>query len=401
MGIKVLRLTIIFVLTIHFFVLQASDTISNAFKNGAVLGNLTLFSYNIDNKNRENAYATALGGFLKYTTDNTNPLFASVRFHQSSPIGPDKNREQTQLFDNDDDASSLTALSEAFIAYRNKDRVLKAGNLMLNTPMMNNDTTRIVPWSYQGLSFTSERLADTKLQFNYITQIRENTSSEYKKESASGSFDNGISMLGVTYEGIEEFSLQSYYYYAPELYSTFIGQIDHKHLVGDEYLFCSGIQYFKSGNGGEYNNRTSRNGGDDIDLLALKFGVDANKWNLTLHYSQNFGLSGIVKGYGGLAKVFTTSMVANGRGNFKPETWLLKSRFDIDPFQYGQTEFALWLTHTRVKDSRGDDFNAYYSHIRHYFNADTSFYLRFEAIDYQNEHKNDVNYLRLIASYNF
>ncbi|MFC2074520.1 OprD family outer membrane porin [Campylobacterota bacterium] len=395
------RLLMFFLLALFFLSVQADNSLSNAFKHGKVLGELTFFSYNIDKKNEENTYATALGGFLKYTTDNSKPLFVSARFHHSSPVGPDKNREQTQLFDNDHDASSLTTLSESYLAYHHKDRIIKVGNMMLDTPMMNDDRTRIVPWSYRGLAFTSESLLATKLQVNYITRIRSNTSNQYKKESGSGKLDKGIAMLGLTYEAIENFSFQSYYYHVPELYSTFVGQIDYKHVMNENYLICMGVQYYKSGNGGMYNDRTSRNGGDDINLIALKAGIDANKVEVNLYYSQNFGISGIVKGYGGLSKVYTTSMVANGRGNFKPETWMLKSRYDFDPFEYGQSEFAIWLTHTRVHDPRGNDFNAYYSHLRHYFNSDTSVYLRFEAIDYLNEHKNDVNYLRLIASYDF
>jgi len=380
---------------------ENSKTLANAFTNGSVLGNLTLFAYDIDTKNEEDAYANALGGFLKYTTDETNPFFGSVRFHQSSSLGSNQNKEKTQLFNNDKNASNLTAMSEAFLAYKYKGRLFKLGNMMLNTPMMNDDTTRIVPWSYQGASFTSEHLADTKIQMYYITQIRENTSDAYKKESASGKFNDGISMLGLTYEGINEMSFQAYYYHAPELYNTLITQIDYRQVLDEDYLFCYGIQYFKSSDGGKYNNTLSRNGGDDIDLIALKAGIDGPKYNFTLHYSQNFGLSGIVKGYGGLAKVYTTSMVANGRGNFKPETWMLKTRFDVDPLDYGQSELAVWLTNTRVHDNRGDDFDAFYSHIRHYFNTDTSLYLRFEAIDYHNTSRNDVNYLRLIASFNF
>jgi len=395
------RTVLLFFLCLYSVSTHAQDTISEAFTNGTVLGNLTLFSYNIDRKNLENAYATSLGGFLKYTTDQKNKLFGSVRFHQSSPIGSNKNKEQTQLFNNENNGSSLTALSEAFIAYKNNNHILKAGNMMLNTPMMNDDTTRIVPWSYRGFSFTSEQFTDTRIQLNYITQIRSHTSDEYDKHSASGEFEDGISMLGLIYEGIEKLSLQSYYYHAPDLYSTFIAQVDYQDVRDSDYLFCAGAQYFNSGEGGKYNHRTSRNGGDDINLIALKAGIDGPQYNFTLNYSRNFGISGIVKGYGGLSKVFTTSMVANGRGNYKPETWMLKSRFDIDPFEYGQSEFAIWLTSTRVHDSRGDDFNAYYTHLRHYFNADTSVYIRFEAIDYLNEYKEDVNYLRLIASYDF
>lgn len=396
-----MRYLLIFCFFLQSLFAEDSNLISNAFTKGSILGNLTLFSYNIDTKNEENAYATALGGFLKYSTDESNPLFASARFHQSSSLGPNQNKEKTQLFNNDKNATNLTALSEAFFAYRYKSRVFKVGNMMLNTPMMNDDTTRIVPWSYQGATFTSERLADTKIQMYHITQIRENTSDEYKKESASGKFENGISMLGLTYEGIDEISLQSYYYHAPELYNTFIAQIDYRHVASEDFLFCYGVQYFQSSDGGKYNDSLSRNGGDDINLLAFKAGIDGPKYNVTLNYSQNFGLSGIVKGYGGLAKVYTTSMVANGRGNFKPETWMLKTRFDVDPFEYGQSEFAVWLTNTRVHDSRGEDFDAFYSHIRHYFNTDTSLFLRFEAIDYHDTVKNDVNYLRLIAAFNF
>lgn len=392
--------TLTFLLLTGIHGVQAGDTISNAFTQGKVQGNATLFFYNIDRKEEENSYATALGGFLKYTTDDTKPLSASVRFYQSSPVGPNKNPQDTALFNNDKEASGLTAVAESFAAYRHKAFLLKAGNMMLSTPMMNDDTTRIVPWSYQGSALISETLADTTVQLNYITQIRSNTSADYTKQSASGQFEKGISVLAFTYEGLKDISLQTYYYHAPELYSTFIGQIDYQQVQGDEYLFCAGLQYFKSGKGGIYNERTSSDGGDDIDLLALKFGVDGENWNITLNYSQNFGLSGIVKGYGGLARVYTTSMIANGRGNYKPETWMLHSRFDIDPLPYGQSEFALWLTNTRVHDPRGNDFNAYYTHLRHYFDGDTSVYLRFEAIDYLNG-KDDVNYLRLIASYDF
>jgi len=388
---------IVYLLLLNSLHADTNNTISNAFSRGSVQGNLTLFAYNIDKQNTENAYATSLGGYLKYTTDDALPLFASARFYQSTPVGPDKNREQSKLFQ--EDGSSLTALAESYVAYKYKKRVLKAGNFMLKTPMMNDDTTRIVPWSYQGLAFTSEAIADTKIQINYITQIREHTSTEYEKRSASGEFNKGITMLGLTYEGIDELAIESYYYHAPELYSTFITQVDYKHVTQEDYLFCFGIQYFNSGKGGKYNDREDRNGGDDINLLAMKTGIDGPFYNLTLNYSQNFGLSGIVQGYGGLAKVYTTSMVANGRGNYKPETWMLKSRIDVNSLSDIEGEFAVWLTNTRVKDSRGADFDAFYTHYREYFSPNLSLYIRFEVIDYKE--KNDVNYLRIITSYNF
>lgn len=396
-----MKFFLLFTFLVLYLHAQKESALSQAFTNANILGNITLFSYNIDTKNTENSYATALGGFLKCTTDQKNPFFASIAFYQSSSVGPNQNKARTALFNNDQNASNLTVLGESFLSYKTKENLFKVGNMRLYTPMMNDDTTRIVPWSYQGAAFTSELFSQTKVQLYHISQIRNHTSGNYKKESASGKFDKGINMFGLTNESFTGFSLQGYYYHAPDLYSTAIAQIDYNHVESEDFLFCLGLQYFKSGKGGKYNDRENLNGGDNIKLLALKAGIDGPQYSITLNYSQNFGISGIVKGYGGLSKVYTTSMVANGRGNYKPETWMLKSRFDVDPFNYGQSEFAIWLTNTRVHDNRGNNFDAFYSHIRHYFNAGTSLYLRFEAIDYHNSPTNDVNYLRLIASYDF
>ena len=142
-----MRLIVLYSLFFNLLLAQKLTTLDSAFTNGSVLGNITLLSYNIDRKNEENAYASALGGFVKYTTDTQQPLFTSIRFHQSSSLGPHQNKLATQLFNKDKNDSNLTAVSESFVAYRYKDNMLKIGKMMLNTPMMNDDTTRIVPCS--------------------------------------------------------------------------------------------------------------------------------------------------------------------------------------------------------------------------------------------------------------
>ncbi len=381
--------------------LMAELGIVEAVTEGAVHGQIKLFSYDIDKASDEDAYANAVGGYLMYSTntvDTNKSIFASIRFHTSQPVGYGQNREKTSLFK--DNGEALTANSEAYIGWRGPGRVLRIGNLMLNTPMMNDDTTRIVPWSYQGIAYTGEAIPHTKFQLYNIIRIRSNTSDAYTKESASGEIGSGILMFGAQYNGIEGLDLQSYYYHAPDLYSTFTAQADYKFIIDKDNMICTSIQYFNSGNGGRYAQTENKNGGDDIDLIALKVGFHAEEWEVSLNYSQNFGISGIVKGYGGLAKVFTTSMIANGRGNYKPETWMLKTIYDLPISDWGQSEVALTLTHTRTHDSRGDDFDAYYMHWKQRFNVDTSLFIRFENIDYKNE-KSDTKYLRVIASYDF
>ncbi len=378
--------------------LMSDYSMAKVFEEGAVHGQLKLFSYNIEKTSDEDAYANAVGGYLKYSTDIRQPFYALVRFHTSLPMGYGENREDTALFN--DNGNALTVNSEAYIGWRTPTRVFKVGNLMLNTPMMNDDTTRIVPWSYQGVAITGETIENTKVQINYIRKIRSYTSDKYTKESASGEIGSGITMLGVVYDGFEHFDLQSYYYYAPDLYSTFIAQVDYKRIFDKDNMFCASIQYFKSGNGGKFAETENKSGGDDIDLLAMKIGFDAEDWEVSLNYSQNFGISGINKGYGGLSKVFTSSMIANGRGNYSPQTWMIKTAYEFPVGALGQSDVAVTYTKTRVKDSRGDNFDAYYMHWKHRFNVDTSLFVRFENMDYKGD-KSNANYLRIIAAYDF
>ncbi|RLA64851.1 MAG: porin [Epsilonproteobacteria bacterium] len=376
----------------------AESSIVEAFENASLHSQIKFFSYTIEKETGEDAYANAIGGYLKYSTDTKQILYATIQFHTSQAIGYNHNPEDTALFK--DNGEALTANSEAYIGWNGTDRVLKVGNLMLDTPMINDDRTRIVPWSYQGMAYTGKAFPDTKVQLYHISQIRSYTSDTYTKESASGQIGSGITMLGLHYYGLNNIALKSFYYYAPDLYSTFIVQANYKLIFNNEDLFCLNMQYFNSGNAGKYADTENKNGGDDIDLLAVKIGYDAEDWRTSLSYSQNFGISGIVKGYGGLSKVFTTSMIANGRGNYKPETWMLKTEYDFPYGKWGQSEMAFTYTNTRTKDSRGDDFDAYYLHWRHQFKIDASLYVRYENLEYKND-KSDANYLRIIASYRF
>ena len=376
--------------------LSAEATLQKAFADGNINAEMQLFYYNIDKKNDSNIYATSAGGYLKYTTNTKNLFFGSVRFHTSNPTFDSQEREKTALFKKD--GSALTAISESYLAYKTDTRILKVGNFMLNTPMMNDDTTRIVPWSYRGFAYTGESIKDLKVQLYYINAIRPNTSDKYKKQSASGEFDN-ITMFSLHYNGINGLKTEFYYYYAPELYSTFVAQGDYDIALDANTLICFGVQYFKSGDGGKYAKTDDKNGGDDINLLSLRSSIDAKDYSLSLNYSQNFGLSGVIGGYGGAAKVYTTSMIANGRGNYKPETWMLKASHDLNLGDF-HSEVALTLTNTQTKDKRGDDFNAYYLHFKHFFSKEASIYLRYESLKFTSS-KKDANYFRAIATYKF
>ena len=387
------RYTIIAILCPHILL---SNSFTEAIKNGRVEAEGKAFAYDIDKPTPNDAYATAIGGYIKYSSDTNRSIYGAVRFHTSLPVGANTNPQKTALFDSDGDG--LIANSEAYLGWSDRDHLLKIGNLMLNTPMMNNDTTRIVPWSYQGISYTGMTMTNIEMELAHIIKIRSHTSSQYTKESASGDIGSGVTMLGIHHNSLSNLALHGYYYYAPDLYSTLFLQADYRYKLDSEHILCASMQYVHSGDGGEFADSTNKNGGDDIDLVALRVGYNTDSLNISLNYSQNFGISGITKGYGGLAKVHTTSMIANGRANYKPETWMIKTLYELPATSWGISELGFNYTRTRVHDTRGSQYNAHYLHFKQKFTDKISLFLRYESFDYLDE-REDEKYLRLIFAY--
>jgi len=363
----------------------------------SIEGNFKVYNYNIIKKD-ETLNTTAVGGFLKYHSDIRYNSYFVFRLDNASPLYRGTSAKKMGFYKENSD-NSLTALSEAYLAYSRNGRNLKVGDIMLNTPMMNSDKSRIVSWSYQGVAYSAHLSDSMSMQLNYINKIRSHTSNEYLNKSASGTFNQGITMFALSYEGLDQLSVDSYYYYAPELYNTYVGDASYTHAVNEHYLYYMGAEYFNSHAGGKYSTRYSSNGGNDINLVSLKVGAEHDDWSMGFRYSQNFGESGVVYGYGGLAKVCSSSMVATGKGMYKPEFILFKATYNFEQNRYGSSELACHVGYCDFKEKKGRDFHSLYLHLKQRFDVNTNLFLRYERKDYYVGHDDD--HVRAIASYDF
>ncbi|MCW9026939.1 MAG: OprD family porin [Thiovulaceae bacterium] len=291
----------------------------------------------------------------------------------------------TSLFNYDKNADALTVISESFMAYKTKDTILKVGNFLLNTPLMNKSSARIVPWSYQGASFVIKNIFKSSIQLSYVNKIRKYNSDKYIKQSLSGKIDDGVAMIGFKHHPIEPLDVHLYYYYAPSLYDSSFFQIDYKdNFINNELLFCLGFQNMKT-----YDNY-------DSDLTGLRTGIFTDNLDITLNYTKNSGVDK-ANGYGGLSKVYTASMISNGRGNNKAEALMLKANIEIEFIKKQSSEFSIWLADI---DSKSSKYKSYYTHFRHNTNNFTTIYLRYEYQDFEDDSK-DTHYLRFITTYLF
>ncbi|MCJ7765366.1 MAG: OprD family porin [Thiovulaceae bacterium] len=367
-------------------------------------GDVQLFTYDINLPGSEyDAYATALGGRLGYKTLLYYLFGIELEYAGSNAIGYTENPELLLLFNDDKPSVYLNTLSQGNLYYQDQTTYFRLGAQTFNTPLLNEDPTRIVPWSATGASIVYSGIDKLTMTAAAIYTIRANTSSVYRKESASGPIEKGLYFIGGSYDFTNEHWAQAYYYLAPDLYNSLYLQYEYRRTVTENTLFCAGVQYIRTyTNGGSDSlaNTTSPLGGDDVNLAAFKVSVNYNDLDVQLSYSKNWGQSGISSGYGGLSKVYTSSMVANGRKNNRPETWSLKSAYDIfNSPKYGTTEAAIWLTKTDYADIPTGDFFSVYAHLLHHFGVNTSAYLRYEKINYDGQ--NDANFIRLILKQQF
>lgn len=367
-------------------------------------GDIQLYTYAIGDEDpaSEGAYATALGGTIGYRYRWNNNVGVNLDYSGSHALGPALHPERLHLFNNDIPSIHLNTIARANIFYSDQVTTARFGYQTLDTPLLNVDSTRIVPWSTE--SFTLSHIHENKVRayLSFINRIRANTSHVYQKESASGAIDSGLYIAALTYQPDNFHALETYFYLAPDLYNAFYTQYQNNHPLTDTLYLGFGIQYIKTFANGDSKNADIQgvNGGQDADVIATQLSLDYGDFESSLAYSQNFGQSGINKGYGGLTKLYTTSMVSNGRKNYKPEAWMLKTAYQFSFNNYGSSDLAFWLLDTKHKDPLGNDFTSYYTHLRHFLNVDTSLFIRYEYVDYQKS-LTDVDYFRIIMKYTF
>ena len=367
-------------------------------------GNAQLYYYGIETPDASaDAYATSLGGRLGYKSHLYYRFGIEAEYAGSNAVGNTKNYEKLYLFNNDKPSRHLNVLSQGNVYYQNPTTYFRLGAQTVNTPLFNEDPTRIVPWSAAGATMTYNRVDQLTVTLAAFDTIRSNTSAVYRKESASGPIDHGLYFLGGSYYLSNEHWLLGYYYLAPNLYDSLYLQYEYRRTLGSDFLFCLGVQYIRTfTDGGDHSKAVTDNavGGDDVDLAAFKLSTDYHDLQLQLAYSENSGESGINNGYGGLSKVYTSSMIANSRKNKRPETWSLKTAYDIwSSPHWGTTEAAVWLTKTDYRDLAEGDFFSTYVHLRQTFAVNSTAFLRWERVEYKGSA--DATFLRLILKQSF
>lgn len=373
----------------------------NSFKallsGGKTEGSLYALYYDRQAKRPGDEYTAAvIGGSLAYTTPREQPVYLSARLQSSNLTGARTNPERSRLIGMD--RKSVDALSEAYLGLRDGDHQLRIGRQSLDTPLLNGDRTRVVPYTYNGVHYQWNGSDKSRAVLGKVNRIKAFDSRNFDTVSDSGELDDGIWYLGLEDRRLSGLSYVLYYYQASLLYDALFLEIDDSYDLDSVQIF-SGIQYIKTWKDGEGKNidPAREEGGDDVTLAALRLGFKAGTYGLIIAHSQNSGQDGLGRAYGGLAELFTTTMITDGIHRGSPKTTSVRLKYDWSPLTstrliYNITDYGV-DAHDKVQNSATNDYRSFYADLKYEAADDVMVYFQYEQLD-KEEAKTDLNEFR-------
>lgn len=205
---------------------------------------------------------------------------------------------ERQLFDLEDpnNKHDLDRLEELFIKYRYKDSYLKLGKMLLNTPLVNPQDSRMKPSAFQGIWLDWNEGHKFEVNGGFFNKVSPRSTTEWMSISESiGLYEhllnsetehpeiltNGLAILGGHYLPTEKTSFHSWQYYIDQLSFVSFNQIEYNEKrikLGLQYLFQNSLgenEYLKEDH--------------QVQILSGQLKWINNKWQLS--YNQTISLT--------------------------------------------------------------------------------------------------------------
>lgn len=303
----------------------AAESLSEAFKEGKVSGQLRAFYINRDytfadstatvttNKSNDRD-GLALGGKMGFETAAVHGISAGAMFYSTNKIDHEalvtKHNDKT-LFNKDD--QGYTFLGQAYLNLKAGNTNVKVGRQELNTPLAGGDDARMIPNVFEAAILTNTDIKDTTLVAGHVSQISYGTfanayvgtanaelalASGYGAQTTTyknGQFqsmgkgalgdsakNSGVSVVAAIYKGLPNTTLQVWDYYAHDILNAIYAQADvsWKCLFNPDVKMTGSVQYI----------RESDMGGKDLvvggQYYAAQLSAKAGNLTLTGAYSQ-------------------------------------------------------------------------------------------------------------------
>ena len=203
MNKKIIGSLILMIMSINIY----ADTLSDAFSNAQYDGNVRLGyqSHEVDN---DTDTEFALGLELHFETAPYYGVQAGATLFTSNGNG-EEGFEGVPFFDENNENYAI--LGEAYLKGTFSHTTLILGRQSFDTPFADSDDIGMVPNTFEAMTFVNTDLKDTTIFFSQV-QRWSGVDSEAPSTFTDINGNDGMQILGVTYEGVDKMSLDGWFY---------------------------------------------------------------------------------------------------------------------------------------------------------------------------------------------
>lgn len=396
---KIMKLSLITAITVFSSSSQlfAADSISEAFSNGKLKGELKsyYFAQDFDGANKNDSSIWANGGSLNFVTDSYNGLVLGATLQTSQVTSLDDEDGKT--------AGSMDAqgsvLSESYLQYTYNNTTFKGGRQFVKTPLLAGSGSRLIKESFEAYLLVNSDIPDTTLVAGLITKYQTRTDKSSYSDNSFVNFDSngtgepgdfykigndGVRTIYLKNNSISNLTIQAQY---ADVVDVAVGiYADAKYDLGPAYIAA---QY--------YNTNYDAASSNDSSMYGFKIGGNISDVSLFAGYTSTDDDNDVVRGIGqGAYAHYTATTKTAGSKAFKA---------GADSWQIGAAyKFADLKTKLRYSSfdlpSINADLDETTLNLEYKFNSSLKAQLDYSILDYEDDSK-DATDLRTRLIYSF
>ncbi|MEW8017193.1 MAG: OprD family outer membrane porin [Candidatus Thiodiazotropha endolucinida] len=245
-----------------------------------VFGNFRLGVIHAEDETGNETDGSAIGGKLGYISPTWKGLSTGATFYTTGELFDDENGD---FFSSEN--ASYAILGEAYIQAEYSNTALRVGRFELDTPHADTDDIRMVPNTFQGLLLSNNDITGTTLYLTYLDKWA-GVDADIPERFRELNGDDGLTAVGAVFEGIEQLTLQGWYYQGSNFAELF-------YLEGmyETDAFSIGLQI------GSQSDDTGGESGPDGDVWGITGSYTLADFTITAAYNDVSGR--VTNGFGG------------------------------------------------------------------------------------------------------
>lgn len=314
--------------------MAAAEQTGKMTEYGKLTGYTRLYYYTSRDKQNESfdsniKESLALGGGLVYESPWFKDIIGfGVGGYATTPLGvfDQKNRGGTGLLDSDNDGFAV--LGQAYAKARYMDTVFKAYRQEINTPMVNANDSRMIPFLFEAYTLQSSIVEDFEFTLGWVDKIKKRDTTVFKSMTEvtgnTGVQDrkDGVLMAGIKWQPQDWFMVEGWNYNSPDYINMAYANLNISHKISDDLEVHGNLVGLDQRSVGD------QYGGD---FNAGEFGILAGAvwkgFGLDVGYTIVDDSSDIISPWGGLP-IFTSIMISDN-DYAGQQTFYLSASYDF------------------------------------------------------------------------